>query len=88
MVLYVYIYIYTQYQSKAFGHLQKILFSIYFLFFILFLILKILLLKKHIKHHNGFIYYTKYKTYNIMPTDMKKGVTFRTHHKMLSHFSK
>ena len=40
-------------QSKVFGHAQKFL----------FLILKGLFLMKQVKHHNGFIYYTKYKFY-------------------------
>ena len=49
-VFYIYIYIYI-YQSKVFGHPQKCL----------FVILKVLFLAKQIKHHNDFIYYTKYK---------------------------
>ena len=50
--IYIYIYIYMHYQSEVFGHLQKFL----------FLILKVLFLMKQVKHHNGFIYYTKYKS--------------------------
>ena len=46
----LYIYIYKQ--SKVFGHAPKSL----------FLILKLLFLMKQVKHHNVFIYYTKYKS--------------------------
>ena len=47
----MYIYVYIHYQSKVFGHPQKLL----------FLILKVLFLMKQVNHLNGFIYYTKYK---------------------------
>ena len=40
------------YQSKVFDYPQKFL----------FLILKVLFLMKQVKHHNSFIYYTKYKS--------------------------
>ena len=48
-------------QSKVFGHLQNLL----------FLIQKVLFLMKQVKHHNGFIYCTKLKSFwallNTMP---------------------
>ena len=45
-------YVYTYNQSTVLGHPQ-----------ICFLTLKVLFLKKQVKRHNGFIYYTKYKSF-------------------------
>ena len=45
--------VYIHYQSKEFGHPQNFL----------FLILKVLFFMKQVKHHNGIIYYTKYKSF-------------------------
>ena len=45
----------VHYQSKLFGHTPKFL----------FLILKVLFLMKQVKHHNVFIYFTKYKSSSV-----------------------
>ena len=55
---YIYIYIYIYYKAKVFGDPQKCL----------FLILKVLFLIKQVKHHNVFIYYTKYKSSSVSLT--------------------
>ena len=44
-------HIYIHYQLKVFSHPQ-----------IFFSIQKVLFLMKRVKHHNGFIYHTKYKS--------------------------
>ena len=46
------------YPSKVFDHPQKFL----------FLNLKLLFLMKQVKHHNGFIHYTKYKSSSVTLT--------------------
>ena len=43
------------YQLKVFGHPQ----------IFLFLILKVLSLMNQVRHHNGFIYYTKFKSFSV-----------------------
>ena len=48
----VYRYVYLHFQTKVFDHTQ-----------IFFVILKVLFLMKQVKHHNSFIYYTKYKSF-------------------------
>ena len=52
------------YKSKVFGYSQKLL----------FLILKVLFLMKEVKHHNVFIYYTKYKSSSVTLTLVKSDI--------------
>ena len=56
-IIYIYTNIYTT-ESKEFGYLKKKL----------FLIIKVLFLMKQVKHHNTFIYYTKYKSLSVTLT--------------------
>ena len=51
--------------SKVFGHPQNFL----------FLILKVLFLMKQVKHHNVFIYYTKYKSPSVTLTFVKPDIS-------------
>ena len=70
LYIYIYIYIHTYthtHQSKVFGYPQKLL----------FLILKVLFLMKKFMHHNGFVYYTKYKSSQAtLNTNLKKKKNF------------